>query len=101
MIIDRLRDEGDWSAFDLLRRYLPAFLTLRVISEKDRSYSEFERYSSAFLFNISYNIDAALVPQRHLEELLRTARIARIRRSGFAEFDPPRRHYVPDLLYHY
>jgi hypothetical protein len=87
--------------FDLLRRIIPRFLTLRLETDRNRSLSDFAHYSSAFLFQLSYNVDVALVPQRHLEELVRTGRITRVRRVSLNELDPPRRHYILDLIYHY
>ena len=94
-------DEPPTDAFESLRTSLRGFLTLQVVSDRERTRSELERFSQAFLFNISYNLDTALVPQRHVEELLRPGRIARVRRGRAAELEPPRRHYVADLLYHY
>jgi hypothetical protein len=87
--------------FDLLRRSLPRFFTLRLESGRNRTSNEYEKYASAFLFQLSYNLDTSFVPQRHLEELVRSGRITIIRRSNPSEIDPPRRHYIPDLIYHY
>jgi hypothetical protein len=87
--------------FDFLRRTFFRSLTLRLESGKNRTSAEFEKFSSAFLFQLSYNLDAAFVPQRHLEEILRTGKISQIRRSNINEIDPPRRSYIPDLIYHY
>ena len=98
---ERPREEEITNVFDLLRRIIPRFLTLRIESVKNRSFSELEKFSSAFLFQLSYNMDVALVPQRHLEEVIRTGRINRIRRVSMDDLDPPRRHYIPDLIYHY
>jgi len=100
-VFDRPGDEEITSIYDVLKRVIPRFLTLRIESDKNRSTAEMVKFSSAFLFQLSYNIDAALVPQRHIEELVRTGRINRIRRVSMDELDPPRRHYIPDLIYHY
>lgn len=100
-VFERPREEEIANVFDLLRRIIPRFLTLRIESTKNRSLSELEKFSSAFLFQLSYNMDDALVPQRHLEEVIRTGRINRIRRVSMDDIDPPRRHYIPDLIYHY
>lgn len=55
IIFERAKEEGQINAFDLVKRFLPGLLTLQVSSVKEqRSYSEFEKYSSAFLFNLSY-----------------------------------------------
>ncbi|MBK2094517.1 hypothetical protein IB680_02335 [Francisella philomiragia] len=101
MIFERSREEKIVSVFDLLRKIIPRFLTLRIESVKKRNLSELEKFSDAFLFQLSYNMDLALVPQRHLEEVIRTGRITRIRRSSIDDLNPPRRHYIPDLIYHY
>jgi len=100
-IIERRGEEDIDNVFDLLRRCLHRFLTLRLESSKNRLPSEFEKFSWAFLFQLSFNSGVALVPQRHLEELIRTSRIIHGRRESLDKVDPPRRHYIPDLIYHY
>lgn len=102
LIYERAKEAGQIGVFDLAKQFLPNLLTLQVYSMNgQRPYAEFEKYSSAFLFNLSYNTDAALVQQRHMEELLRTGRLVKTRRVELEEIDAPRRHYVPDLIYHY
>ena len=103
MTRDMLRKapEGTTDVFDLLRRTFFRFITLRIESGRNRAVGEFEKFSSAYLFQLSYNLNVALVPQRHLDEILRTGKIAQIRRSNIDEIEPPRRHYIPDLIYHY
>ncbi|EOG7648590.1 hypothetical protein DN35_3468 [Vibrio cholerae] len=93
--------EGEPCGFDVLKRFLAGRLTLKVTSSSKRTSTEFDKFSSAFLFNISYNTDSALVQQRDFDELLRAGRITRTRRSNIDEIDPPRRTYVPDLIHHY
>jgi hypothetical protein len=87
--------------FDYFRRMLRIYFTLRVESRKNRSLVEMAKLSNAFIFQVSYNTDIAMVPQRHLEELFRTARIGRVRRAHLTSIDPPRRYYEADLIYHY
>jgi len=87
--------------FELFRRAIPRMLSLRVESEKTRTSSEMSKFADAFLFELSYNVDYALVPQRYLEESLRVGRITRLRRGSLDDLDVPRRHYVPDLIHHY
>jgi hypothetical protein len=53
------------------------------------------------LFQIAYNLDISLVPQRLIEEMVRSGRINRMRRSRTEEIDPPRRVYNEDLVQHY
>jgi len=100
-VFDRPREEEITDIFELLKRVIPRFLTLQITSEKNRSNTELEKFSSAFLFQLSYNIDVALVPQRHIEEIVRSGRINRVRRSSIDDLDPPRRHYISDLVHHY
>jgi|GEM_PF-3058008 hypothetical protein len=84
-VFDRNRDDEITDVFELLRRVIPRFLTLQIQSDKNRSNSDLERFSSAFLFQLSYNLDVALVPQRYIEEIVRSGRINRIRRSSMDE----------------
>lgn len=86
---------------DFVKKFVSGRMTLRVNSGVKKTPNEFDKFSSAFLFNISYNTDSALVQQRDFEELLRAGRITRTRRSNIEEIDPPRRTYVPDLIHHY
>ena len=86
---------------ELVKKFIAGRLTLKLVSETKKTVSEFDKFSSAFLFNITYNTDTALVQQRDFDELLRTGRITRSRRSSLDEIDPPRRTYVPDLIHHY
>ncbi|MEZ9269570.1 hypothetical protein AB9R79_23880, partial [Vibrio splendidus] len=89
------------SIFTIASSIALRFNILEISSNKDRTKNEYLNLSNAFLFQISFNLDAALVQQRHVEEIIRTARITRFRRSEISEIDPPRRKYIPDLIYHY
>lgn len=86
---------------EYLKKFIAGRMTLRVNSNTRKSSNDFDKFASAFLFNITYNTDTALVQQRDFDELLRTGRITRNRRSNINEIDPPRRTYVPDLIHHY
>lgn len=86
---------------DFIRLAFFRSLTLKIKSDKKLSTSQFSKLTHAFLFHIGYNLDAALVPQRFLEEITRTGRITRMRRSRANEIDPPRRTYNEDLVQHY
>ena len=97
----RLAIEEQHCALDYLKRIVAARMTLKVTSNTRKTANEFDKLSSAFLFNMTYNTDTALIQQRDFEELLRTGRITRNRRSDIQEIDPPRRTYVPDLIHHY
>jgi len=75
--------------------------TLQIKSERPFDLPKFEKLANAFLFNLGYNLDVALIPQRNLEDLVRWRRITRLRRSSIDEIDAPRREYIPDLVYYY
>ncbi len=100
-IVEKGDSNGHSDTFEVLKRFFTRFITLSISSDRNRSATEYERFATAFLFQLSYNLDSALVPQRHLDELMRTGRITDIRRTSLLEIDPPRRHYLPDLVHHY
>lgn len=93
--------EEQLCVFDYLKKFMASRMTLKVTSDTRKSVNDFDKFSSAFLFNITYNTDTALIQQRDFDELLRTGRITRNRRSNTSEIDPPRRAYIPDLIHHY
>lgn len=93
--------EEQLCVLDYLKKFIAGRMTLKVSSTARKSANDFDKFSSAFLFNITYNTDTALVQQRDFDELLRTGRITRNRRSNIDEIDPPRRAYIPDLIHHY
>jgi hypothetical protein len=97
---------GEGEAFDknvlnALKLLSPRLLTLRIESEKQKQTSEFVKYANSFFFQLSYNLDIPIVPQRYLDELVRRGRITRVRRSKLEEMEAPKRIYLPDLVYHY
>ena len=87
--------------FDYLKRFVAGQMTLKVTSSTKKSVEDFDNFCSAFLFNLTYNTDTALIQQRDFEELLRTGRIRRNRRSNGSQIDPPRRTYILDLIHYY
>ncbi|WP_148882079.1 hypothetical protein [Thermococcus aciditolerans] len=81
---------------------LPFRYTLKIEAEEDnRSIEYFEEIGDAFLFNLAYNLDIAIIKVTSFEELYRVQRFRRLRRSRTDELEPPRRRYIPDLVYHY
>lgn len=96
-----LDEEGEPSPLDYIRLSTFRWLSLKITSEKRTSPLQFFRLTHAFLFQIGYNLDVALVPQRLLEEIVRHGRINRMRRARIEEIDPPRRTYNEDLVQHY
>lgn len=100
--LDRqIQDEGGMSLLEFIRQTSFRWLTLKISSEKVIQAPLFARYTHAFLFQIAYNLDISLVPQRLIEEMVRSGRINRMRRSRTEDIDPPRRVYNEDLVQHY
>lgn len=102
--LDRLTDSDPLEVIPLeklLKTLSTIIKTLKISSSKDISKTQFLRHSNAFLFQIGYNLDIALVPQRFLEEISRRGRIKRMRRSEIGDLDPPRRNYNESLVHRY
>lgn len=97
----RFREEGNISIFEYIRLTSFRLLTLKLKTTKKTSSFQYAKLTHSFLFHIGYNLDIALVPQRLLEELARTGRITRMRRSRIEDLDPPRRTYTESLVQHY
>jgi hypothetical protein len=89
------------SIFDIVRAMMPRLLTVRITSTRNRGFQDLSRHANAFLFQLTYNLDAPIVETRYIDDLLRSGRIVRNRRSQIEEIEPPRRFYIPDLVYQY
>lgn len=100
ILLERVPEELAGDLFEVLRR-ASRVLSVRIDSSKQRSASELERHLNAFLFQITFNLDAALVPLKSFEDLVRSGRLEGMRRAAINDLDPPRRLYLPDLVYHY
>jgi hypothetical protein len=74
--------------------------TLKIKSKEPVSVDKFSDLATSFLFNLSYNLNMAIIEIRFLCELNRY-RFVRKRRSSLDEIEPPRRIYIPDLTYRY
>jgi len=119
-ILDALRESEYWAESfriflprvmrERIRREKPGFLeflskitriyTLKIKSQKPMSGDRFSKLATSFLFNLSYNLDIAIIEVRFLHELTRS-RITKIRRYRIDEIEPPHRIYNSDLVYHY
>ena len=97
---DRIARGEVSSVLDVVKSMLRA-RTLTITSDLQRPSTGWKQYADAFFFHVGYNLDLPLMPDRNWAELLRPAKISGMRRSEHAELDAPRRHYVPDLVYHY
>ena len=93
--------ETPMTVFDVLRAGYLRIKTVRVRSDAKASTSRMSTLANAFLFQLAYNTDIALVPQRELDAFARAGRISRMRRNRANEIDAPRRTYNPDLIHHY
>jgi len=81
----------------LLRR----IYTLKIISNnKPMNSTKFSDLTTAFLFNLSYNLDVPMIEVRFLDELGQY-RLRRLKRLNIDEMEPPRRTYINDLIYRY
>lgn len=100
MLYDRMPHEFAGDLFDVLK-YASRIISVQIDSIKQRAASELESHLNAFLFQITYNLDAALVPLKSFEDLVRTGRLVGMRRGAITDIDPPRRLYQADLVYHY
>ncbi len=102
MLERRLAEQEEPPAlFDLLRMGFVRVLTVTVSSDDKISVTKLSNLANAFLFQLAYNTDVSLVPQRELDALSRSGRISRMRRNRPSEIDPPRRTYSADLTHHY
>jgi hypothetical protein len=92
---------GNRDVMSLVRRAYPRLLTCRVESRQARTPSELASHANSFLFSLTYNMNAALVEMRSLDEFIKSGRLASMSRSRSAELEPPKRIYIRDLTYHY
>jgi hypothetical protein len=99
-LLDHRSEEAQEDVLDLVARALRV-MTLKVTADEPMRQSEFEHSATGFYFQLSFNLDVAVVPQRYFDDLTRSARIARVRRSSIEDLEPPRRRYHTDLVYHY
>lgn len=96
------KDKLTKDIFSLAKHFVgPRLLTLKITSTKNLNVSEFEKFADAYFFQLSYNFDQAILPQRYLDEILRLGRITRLRRVRPEELEAPKRTYIPDLIHHY
>ncbi|WP_283217824.1 hypothetical protein [Thermococcus sibiricus] len=95
------RKTNELNFFEFLSEIIaPRLYTLKIKSCDPMSVGRFSDLATAFLFNLSYNMDVAIIEVRFLHELTRYG-FRRMKRSRPDEIEPPRRKYIPDLVYHY
>jgi hypothetical protein len=89
------------SVWDAIR-FASIVNTLRIVSKRTQATEDWKDYANAFLFQVSYNFDMSILPDRDLRSVSKAAvRRSLVRRSGRADLDVPRRIYISDLIYHY
>jgi hypothetical protein len=83
-------------------RFASSVYSLRIVARRAQPSGNWEDYANAFLFQVSYNLDVSILPDRDLRSISRaTVPQGLVRRSGRGDLDVPRRDYVSDLIYHY
>ncbi|WP_145346110.1 hypothetical protein [Rosistilla ulvae] len=102
-MLDRMMQESDSqvSIFEILTRAYLRIKTVNIQCDSKTTVNRMSTLANAFLFQLAFNTDIALVPQREMDGYARAGRISRMRRNRPAEIDPPRRTYNPDLIHHY
>lgn len=89
------------TVFELMRMAYLRITTVRITCDSKTSPSRMLSLANAFLFQMAFNTDIALVPQKEIDSIFRSGRISRMRRNRPSEIDPPRRTYNEDLIHHY
>jgi hypothetical protein len=93
--------ESVHSVWDAIR-FASRVNTLRIASKRTQTAEDWKDYANAFLFQVSYNFDMPILPDRDLRSVSQAAvRRSLVRRSGRDDLDVPRRTYISDLIYHY
>jgi hypothetical protein len=64
--------EGDEiGIYDFLKNSFFRNQTIQIKSEKERSINEFNELVSSYVFQISYNYNTVLVPQKNIQDLFK------------------------------
>ncbi len=105
-LLHRAEETDTEDILELLKRnfLLPFRYTLKIRRRKGKDAvtpSNLEELGDAFLFNLAYNLDVAIIKVTTFEEVYRVQKFRRLRRSRVEELEPPRRKYISDLVYHY
>jgi len=95
------RGEAVLDVLGLVRAAYPRMLSCRIEAQQNHPPQDLAAHANAYLFQLTYNLNVALVETRSLDEFVRTGRLTSMRRSRSAEVEPPRRTYIRDLTYHY
>jgi hypothetical protein len=87
--------------FDYLRFVMRSLYTIKIRSTSVKTIQTYEELSNAFVFHLGFNLDLGIVELRYLDEYLRIDRISQVRNVEVDQLQPPKRKYIPDLIYHY
>jgi len=102
MRLRRFAERGTASSvFELFRFAFPRLLTVAVSTGTKSVRHPLQKLANAFLFQLTYNLNAPFVEARSLEEFVYAARFLDSRRSNASDIEPPKRVYIADLTYHY
>jgi hypothetical protein len=86
---------------EVIKEIVPRLETLQIVSDNSKRKSDFEQLVYAFLFNLGYNLDYTILPLRFIDEFTQPYRIGRLRRTNFADVEPPKKVYLNELILHY
>jgi hypothetical protein len=102
MLVDYFDKEA--SSDDILlalKKFWRRASSVQIKSQEKRKPEDLARCLNAFLFQLSYNLDIAIVEVRDESEIGGFRRTRRGRRSNPDYIAPPKLYYIPDLTYHY
>lgn len=89
------------TVFELVQLAYLRITTVRVVCDSKTSASRMSSLANAVLFQMAFNTDISIVPQKEIDSIFRSGRISRMRRNRLSDIDPPRRIYDEDLIHHY
>ncbi|MBN2737394.1 MAG: hypothetical protein JXR70_10475, partial [Spirochaetales bacterium] len=97
--IEELGENAD--IFDVVKMHLFRYPTLKIYSNNNLNFEQLKKHSMSFIFNLSYNSEYTIVPQRYIDDIFRFRNPRTKKRCPLNEIDSPRRFYSTDLIYHY
>lgn len=86
---------------EFLKDSIRGFYTITLTSNKNIPKTQFEQYSYAYIFTLSYNLSYTIYPIKFFDEFFSPLRVETIRRNSRENIEPPKRTYINDLILHY